>query len=41
MLTIEMKDLIVTNAKMLVDKPDKVIASEIKGQKTSVIEVSG
>ena len=34
-----MKDLIATIAKMLVDKPDQVIATEIKGQQTSVIEL--
>ena len=39
MLAIEMKDLIATIAKMLVDKPDQVIATEIKGAQTSVIEL--
>ena len=39
MLVIEMRDLIVTMAKMLVDKPDQVIATEIKGEHTSVIEL--
>ncbi|MBN2417771.1 MAG: KH domain-containing protein [Deltaproteobacteria bacterium] len=34
-----MKDLIVTIAKMLVDKPDLVVATEIKGEHTSVIEL--
>ena len=41
MLNIEIKDLIATIGKMLVDIPDQVIATEIKGQQTSVIEVSG
>ncbi len=36
---IEMNDLVATIAKMLVDKPDQVIASEIKGQQVSVIEL--
>jgi len=39
MLDIEMKDLIATIAKMLVDKPDQVFTSEIKGEQTSVIEL--
>ena len=39
MLTIEMKDLIATIAKMLVDKPDQVVTTEIKGKQTSVIEL--
>ena len=39
MFAIEMKDLIATIAKMLVDKPDQVIATEIKGAQTSVIEL--
>lgn len=39
MLAIEMKDLIATIAKMLVDKPDQVISSEIKGQQVTVIEL--
>ena len=39
MLVIEMRDLIVTMAKMLVDEPDQVIATEIKGEHTSVIEL--
>ncbi|MBN1904883.1 MAG: KH domain-containing protein [Deltaproteobacteria bacterium] len=34
-----MKDLVATIAKMLVDKPDQVITSEIKGQQVSVIEL--
>ena len=36
---IEMKDLIATIAKALVDKPEEVITTEIKGQQTSVIEL--
>lgn len=36
---IEMKDLIANIAEMLVDKPEKVVATEIKGQSTSVIEL--
>ena len=39
MLAIEMKDLITTMARMLVDKPDQVVTTEIKGQQTSVIEL--
>lgn len=39
MLAIEMKDLIATMAKALVDKPDQVIATEIKGQQASIIEL--
>ena len=39
MLAIEMKDLIATIAKMLVDKPDQVVTTEIKGQQASVIEL--
>ena len=39
MLDIEMKDLIATIAKMLVDEPDQVVTTEIKGQQTSVIEL--
>ena len=39
MLAIEMKDLIATMARMLVDKPDQVVATEIKGAHTSVIEL--
>ena len=39
MFVIEMKDLIGAIAKALVDKPDQVIISEIKGQQTSVIEL--
>jgi uncharacterized protein len=39
MLAIEMKDLIATIAKMLVDKPDQVVTTEIKGKQTSVIEL--
>ncbi len=35
MLDIEMKDLIATVAKMLVDEPDQVVTTEIKGQQTS------
>jgi len=34
-----MKDLIATVAKMLVDKHDQVVTTEIKGQQTSVIEL--
>jgi hypothetical protein len=36
---IEMKDLIANIAKALVDKPEEVITTEIKGQQTSVIEL--
>jgi len=39
MSTLEMKDLIATMAKALVDKPEEVITTEIKGQQTSVIEL--
>ena len=39
MLNIEMKDLIANVAKTLVDEPDQVMATEIKGQQTSVIEL--
>ena len=39
MLMIEMKDLIANIAKALVDKPEEVITTEIKGQQTSVIEL--
>ena len=39
MSDIEMKDLIATIAKMLVDEPDQVVTTEIKGQQTSVIEL--
>ena len=39
MLAIEMKDLIATIAKILVDKPDQVFTTEIKGQQSSVIEL--
>ena len=39
MLAIEMKDLIATMARMLVDKPDQVVATELKGAQTSVIEL--
>ena len=39
MFAIEMKDLIATIAKMLVDKPDQVVTTEIKGEQTSVIEL--
>ena len=39
MLAIEMKDLIATIAKMLVDNPDQVVTSEISGQNTTVIEL--
>ena len=36
---IEMKDLIDNIAKALVDKPEEVITTEIKGQQASVIEL--
>jgi len=36
---IEMKDLIATIAKALVDKPEEVITTEIKGERTLVIEL--
>lgn len=36
---IEMKDLIDIIAKALVDKPEEVITTEIKGQQSSVIEL--
>ncbi len=39
MLDIEMKDLIATVARMLVDEPERVITTEIKGQQSSVIEL--
>ena len=39
MPAIEMKDLIATIAKALVDKPEDVITTEIKGQQASVIEL--
>ena len=39
MFAIEMKDLIATIAKMLVDKPDQVVTTEVKGEQTSVIEL--
>lgn len=39
MLDIEMKDLIATIARMLVDDPEQVTTTEIKGQQTSVIEL--
>lgn len=39
MQEIEMKDLIETVAKMLVDRPEQVITTEIKGQQVSVIEL--
>jgi predicted RNA-binding protein YlqC (UPF0109 family) len=39
MPAIEMKDLIATIAKALVDKPEEVITTEIKGQQASVIEL--
>ena len=39
MSMIEMKDLIVCIAKALVDKPEEVVATEIRGQHTSVIEL--
>jgi len=39
MMTLEMKDLIATMAKALVDKPEEVVTTEIKGQQTSVIEL--
>jgi len=39
MPVIEMKDLIAIIAKALVDKPEEVITTEIKGQQTSVIEL--
>lgn len=34
-----MKDLITYIAKALVDKPEEVVVTEIKGEKTSVIEL--
>ncbi len=34
-----MKDLVAAIAKMLVDKPDQVIVTEIKGQQSTVIEL--
>ena len=39
MPSIEMKDLVAIIAKALVDKPEEVITTEIKGQQTSVIEL--
>ena len=36
---IEMRDLIDNIAKALVDKPEEVITTEIKGQQASVIEL--
>ena len=36
----EVKDLIANIAKMLVDKPEEVRVTEIKGNQTSVIELS-
>ena len=36
---IELKDLVANIAKALVDKPEQVITTEIKGQYTSVIEL--
>jgi predicted RNA-binding protein YlqC (UPF0109 family) len=36
---IEMKDLIAYIAKALVDKPEEVVVTEIRGQQTSVIEL--
>ena len=39
MSDIEMKDLIATIAKMLVDESDQVFATEIKGQQSLVIEL--
>jgi uncharacterized protein len=39
MFTIEMKDLVSTIVMMLVDKPDQVTTSEIKGQQVTVIEL--
>jgi len=34
-----MKDLIASIAKALVDKPEEVVATEIEGEQTSVIEL--
>jgi predicted RNA-binding protein YlqC (UPF0109 family) len=34
-----MKDLIAYIAKMLVDKPEEVVVTEIEGEQTSVIEL--
>jgi len=39
MPVIEMKDLVANIAKALVDKPEEVITTEIKGQQISVIEL--
>ncbi len=39
MLAIEMKDLVATIVMMLVDNPDQVTTSEIKGQQVTVIEL--
>lgn len=39
MSDIEMRDLVSNIAKMLVDEPDQVITTEIKGQQSSVIEL--
>ena len=39
MALIEMKDLIAHIAKALVDKPEEVIVTEIRGQHTSVLEL--
>ena len=36
---IEMKDLIANMAKALVDKPEEVITTEIKGQHSMIIEL--
>jgi len=36
---LSMKDLISFIAKALVDKPDEVVVSEVKGEQTSVIEL--
>ena len=36
---IEMKDLIANIAKALVDKPEEVITTEIKGQHSTIIEL--
>ena len=34
-----MKDLVTYIAKALVDEPEKVVATEIKGEKSSVVEL--
>ena len=39
MEVIKMEDLIANIARALVDKPEKVIATEIRGKTTSVIEL--